>query len=253
MPERFRFIVGVDEAGRGPLAGPVVAAAVILPDNASIPGLDDSKRLTPEQRNKLFDIIGSVAISIGIGLASPEEIDAINILEATKLAAERAIIQLNPQPEFILTDALKLNDTGIPVLPIIKGDQKCRAIAAASVVAKVYRDRLMLAYHQEYPQYGFSSHKGYPTREHLRALERYGPSTIHRLSFNGVCWFDQKLVYSASFLRLKEKIKNSLRNKTGLSSIKKELNLLRDFLPKREINEFSQYIKKLKFDEGYRS
>lgn len=239
MPLGRRWIAGVDEAGRGPLAGPVVAAAVILPQDVRLPGLDDSKRLSPEKRVKLLELIGSAAVSFGIGLASAEEIDKFNILEATKLAATRALLALKPQPDFILTDALHLPDIKIPQRAIIKGDQRCRAIAAASVIAKVFRDRLMFSYHYEYPQYGFSAHKGYVTNLHIDSLQRFGPSTIHRLSFRGVCWFNKKgdLKKSSTFLRLAQKIISSSLKPRTIKRIQQEIELVRAILPACEINE----------------
>lgn len=185
----YRCIVGLDEAGRGPLAGPVVAAAVWLPTGCSLPGLDDSKQLTAECREQLFGIIRSRARAIGIGSANAEEIDRINILEATRLAMGRALAALAdsaPSPDFLLLDAIRLPACPIPQRPIIKGDALSASIAAASIVAKVTRDRLMSEYDLVYPSYRFAVHKGYGTPEHLALLAMHGPSPLHRRSFEPV-------------------------------------------------------------------
>ena len=179
----IKIICGVDEAGRGPLAGPVCAAAVILPPNVEIPGLNDSKKLTDKKRRELFPIIREMAISYGIGYASHEEIDEINILQATYLAMERALAQLDPKPDLALIDGNRAKDFGIPVKTVIKGDSLSASIAAASVLAKVSRDDLMLQLAEEYPQYGFEIHKGYGTKAHYEALRTYGHSPVHRMTF----------------------------------------------------------------------
>ena len=176
-------ICGVDEAGRGPLAGPVCAAAVILPPHLEIPGLDDSKKLSDKRRRDLFPIIKEQAIAYGIGLASHEEIDEINILQATFLAMRRAIEQLNGKAEFALIDGNRETDFGLPVKTVVKGDSLSANIAAASVLAKVTRDDIMEAMAEEYPQYGFEIHKGYGTKAHYEALRNHGPSPIHRMTF----------------------------------------------------------------------
>ena len=176
-------ICGVDEAGRGPLAGPVCAAAVILPPHLNIPGLDDSKKLTDKRRRELMPIIKEQAIAYGIGFASHEEIDEINILQATFLAMERALEQLQGKAHFALIDGNREKDFGLPVKTVVKGDSLSANIAAASVLAKVTRDDLMEAMAQEYPQYGFEIHKGYGTKAHYAALTEHGPSPIHRTSF----------------------------------------------------------------------
>ena len=176
-------ICGVDEAGRGPLAGPVCAAAVILPENLEIPGLNDSKKLTDKKRRELFPIIKEQAIAYGIGLASHEEIDEINILQATFLAMKRALAQLEGKADFALIDGNRETDFGIPVQTVVKGDSRSANIAAASVLAKVTRDDIMEAMAEEYPQYGFEIHKGYGTKAHYAALTAHGPSPIHRMSF----------------------------------------------------------------------
>ena len=179
----IRIICGVDEAGRGPLAGPVCAAAVILPPNVDISGLNDSKKLTDKRRRELFPIIKEQAVAYGIGLASHEEIDQINILQATYLAMERALAQLNIQPELALIDGNRARDFGIPVQTVVKGDSLSASIAAASILAKVTRDDLMTQAALDYPEYQFDVHKGYGTKAHYAALTEHGPSPIHRMTF----------------------------------------------------------------------
>jgi len=181
--EGYKMICGVDEAGRGPLAGPVCAAAVILPKGLVLPGLNDSKKLTDKKRRELFPIIKEQAIAYGIGLASHEEIDEINILQATYLAMERAIAQLEGKADFALIDGNRAKDFGLPVRTVVKGDSLSASIAAASVLAKVTRDNIMLEMAEKYPNYGFEVHKGYGTKAHYEALRAYGHSEIHRLSF----------------------------------------------------------------------
>ncbi len=181
--EGYALLCGVDEAGRGPLAGPVYAAAVILPRNLVIEGLNDSKKLTERKREALFDVICEKALSFGIARAEVEEIESLNILNATYLAMNRAIVQLSPQPALALIDGNRNAGIEIASRPIVKGDSKCAEIAAASVLAKVSRDRYMLNMAEEYPQYGFEAHKGYGTAAHYAALREYGPSPIHRMSF----------------------------------------------------------------------
>ena len=179
----FELICGVDEAGGGPLAGPVCAAAVILPKGLVIPGLNDSKKLSDKRRRELFPIIQQEAVSFGIAFASQEEIDEINILQATFLAMRRAMEQLNPQPEFALIDGNRETDFGVPCKTVIKGDSLSANIAAASVLAKVTRDNWMMEAAEKYPGYGFEIHKGYGTKAHYAALEKLGPCPIHRRSF----------------------------------------------------------------------
>lgn len=179
----IKLICGVDEAGRGPLAGPVCAAAVILPPHVEITGLNDSKKLTDKRRRELFPIIKEQAIAYGIGFASHEEIDEINILQATYLAMERALAQLSVKPELALIDGNRAKDFGLPVETVVKGDSRSASIAAASILAKVTRDDLMLSAAEEYPQYQFDVHKGYGTKAHYSALTEHGPSPIHRMTF----------------------------------------------------------------------
>jgi ribonuclease HII len=176
-------MAGVDEAGRGPLAGPVVAAAVILDPNRTLMNLDDSKKLSAARREKLFDVICSHAIAVGIGLATSTEIDAINILEATMLAMQRAVCDLKVAPTEVLCDGNRCPAVSYPVTAIVRGDATVACISAASIIAKVTRDRMMEELHQRHPQYGFNRHKGYPTAAHRRALAAYGPIGEHRQSF----------------------------------------------------------------------
>ncbi len=177
------LVCGVDEAGRGPLAGPVCAAAVILPVNADIPGLNDSKKLSDKKRRELFPIIQEKAIAYGIAFADEKEIDEINILQATFLAMERAVSQLSVQPDHILIDGNRNKDFGVPSSTVVHGDSLSASIAAASVLAKVTRDNVMLEMAKQYPEYGFEIHKGYGTRAHYDALQCSGPCAIHRMTF----------------------------------------------------------------------
>ncbi|MBX3306695.1 MAG: ribonuclease HII [Nitrospira sp.] len=179
----YRRIAGIDEVGRGPLAGPVVAAAVILPVRSRLVGVNDSKQLSEREREQFYIAICEQAVGTGIGWADVAEIDQLNILEATRLAMRRALEQLVPPPDYVLIDAVSLPGISIPIRPIIKGDALSISIAAASIVAKVTRDRLMASYHDMFPEYGFLSHKGYGTAEHLERLAYHGPCSIHRRSF----------------------------------------------------------------------
>ncbi len=180
----FSCICGVDEAGRGPLAGPVCAAAVILPEGAVIEGLDDSKKLTEKKRERLYDIIKETAVDYSVAYGTLEEIETVNILEATYLAMNRAIEGLSVKPDFALIDGNRVpRGIKIPCETIVKGDSKSMSVAAASVLAKVTRDRLMLEYDKKYPEYNFKKHKGYGTKEHTELIKQYGPCEIHRLSF----------------------------------------------------------------------
>ena len=177
-------ICGIDEAGRGPLAGPVVVGIAIMPENSMIEGVNDSKKVSEKKREKLYDLITQEAIAWNVGIADQNEIDEINILNATKLALTRAIDGLKIKPDLILVDALtNINTLGIPYKSIIKGDAKEYSIAAASILAKVTRDRMMREYDEIYPQYGFSGHKGYGTAKHIAAIKEYGPCILHRKSF----------------------------------------------------------------------
>ncbi|KJU83593.1 ribonuclease HII [Candidatus Magnetobacterium bavaricum] len=176
-------VAGLDEAGRGPLAGPVVAAAVVLGHGVYIEGVNDSKKLSEPRRRALFFEIVCRAKDIGVGIVDVADIDRVNILNATKTAMKKAVLQLNHPPDILLIDAVKLPDIDIKQVSIIKGDSKSASIAAASIVAKVLRDSFMLAYHQQYPQYGFNKHKGYGTKHHIEMIRAHGPCPIHRRSF----------------------------------------------------------------------
>jgi ribonuclease HII len=182
----FSFIAGVDEAGRGPLAGPVVSAAVILPSGFQAPGLNDSKQLTPKEREIFYEKISAGAVAIGIGIVDVDEIDHINILQAALLSMVIAVKNLRTPPDFLLIDGKYIIKTKYPQQAIIKGDTLCISIAAASVMAKVTRDRIMTNYHSIYPAYGFNRHKGYPTLEHREAIKAHGCCAIHRKTFKGV-------------------------------------------------------------------
>lgn len=182
--EGFSLIAGLDEAGRGPLAGPVVAAAVILPEDIKIDGLNDSKKLTPKQRERIYEEILKCAISYGIGVVSNDEVDSINVLEASKLAMQKSVMSLDKIPDLLMIDAIRLTNVHIPQKSIVKGDSKSAVIAAASIIAKVTRDVIMHEIHNIFPQYGFNQHKGYPTKQHYLAIQRYGVSPFHRKTFS---------------------------------------------------------------------
>ncbi|MDK2925871.1 MAG: ribonuclease [Bacillota bacterium] len=182
----YCHVAGIDEAGRGPLAGPVVAAAVILPPGVHLPNLNDSKQLTPREREELYPLIVEQAVAVGVGVADVYYIERYNILRATKRAMLLAVRNLPVRPDYLIIDALSLEEIEIPQESIIKGDTLSASIAAASIVAKVRRDRIMAAWEEVYPGYGFARHKGYTTREHLTALKRLGPCPLHRLSFRPV-------------------------------------------------------------------
>lgn len=178
----YRFIAGMDEAGRGPLAGPVVAACVILPEDCFLPNLNDSKKLSAQQREELQSKIKKLAVAWSVGLVNHKEIDQLNIYQATRLAMVKALRALKVRPDYLLLDALQI-DTDIPQKSIIHGDRKCASIAAASIIAKTYRDRIMEIMDDFYPEYGFKENKGYGTMRHIEALKLYGPSRVHRKSF----------------------------------------------------------------------
>lgn len=179
----YEFICGIDEAGRGPLAGPVVAGAVILPKDCRILYINDSKQLTEKKREELYEMIVEQAVSYGVGYASPERIDEINILQATYEAMREALAKLSPRPDILLNDAVTIPGVEIQQIPIIKGDAKSITIGAASILAKVTRDRLMTEYDKVFPEYGFGGNKGYGSAAHIEALKKYGPTPIHRRSF----------------------------------------------------------------------
>jgi len=179
----YKAIAGVDEVGRGPLAGPVVAAAVIMPEDFDIPGIDDSKKLSEKKREELYEIIKEKAVAYSIGIVEHEVIDEVNILQATKLAMKKAIAGLSVKPDYVLFDAVKLEEIDVPQESIIKGDAKVLAIAAASIIAKVTRDRMMVEYAKEYPWYAFEKNKGYGTKAHYEGIYAKGTCPIHRMTF----------------------------------------------------------------------
>ena len=181
--DHLGYICGIDEAGRGPLAGPVVAGAVVLPKDSQILWLNDSKKLSAKKREELYDVIMREAVAVGVGFASPARIDEINILQATYEAMREAVLKLSVKPQILLNDAVTIPGMVIPQVPIIKGDAKSVSIAAASIIAKVTRDRLMEEYDKIMPEYGFASNKGYGSKMHIEALQEYGPSPIHRKTF----------------------------------------------------------------------
>lgn len=181
--DEFSCICGIDEAGRGPFAGPVVAGAVILPKGLTIEGLNDSKQVSAKKREELYDEIKEKAVSVGIGMSSPARIDEINILQATYEAMREAIRNLGVAPDILLNDAVTIPEVSIPQVPIIKGDAKSISIGAASIIAKVTRDRLMAEYDELMPEYGFASNKGYGSAEHIATIKKYGASPIHRMTF----------------------------------------------------------------------
>ncbi len=179
----YKYICGVDEAGRGPLCGPVVAAAVILPRGVCIDGVNDSKKISEKKREKLYDDITKNAICIGVGMSDIDVIEKVNILNATKLAMKQAISNLKIMPDYVIIDGNQGIDINIPFETVIKGDSKSESIAAASIIAKVTRDRMLIEFDKQYPEYGFSKHKGYGTKEHIEAIKKYGLCKIHRPSF----------------------------------------------------------------------
>lgn len=184
--EGYHFICGCDEAGRGPLVGPVVAGAVILPENYELEGLTDSKQLSEKKREKYFPIIKQDAIAYGIGIVDAKTIDEINIYEASRLAMKKAIANMKVNPDYVLTDAMPIKDLNVPVEPIIHGDALSLSIAAASVLAKVTRDHILMELDKKYPQYEFARHKGYPTKRHLELLKLYGPTEDYRFTYRPV-------------------------------------------------------------------
>ncbi len=192
-------LAGVDEAGRGPLAGPVVAAAVVLPPGARITGVDDSKRLAPEERGRLFEVIRDRALAVGVGVVDHVTIDRINILEATRLAMAQALGALTMEPELVLTDFVAVPGLRCPQRNLVEGDRRSASVAAASIVAKVTRDRIMEEADRDWPLYGFGRHKGYATVEHREALERHGPCPLHRRTFAGI--WNQMVLFSQSELQ----------------------------------------------------
>lgn len=229
-------VAGIDEAGRGPLAGPVVAAAVIFQPGVVIDGVNDSKRLSPDARDELFDVIHERALAVAVGMADAEEIDTVNILEATRNACRRALDALAVQPASLLFDALTLAGESRPQKAVVGGDGRSQSIAAASIVAKVTRDRLMRRYAPEYPDYGFERHKGYGVARHLEVLSRIGPSTLHRLTFSGVCFFHTVCRRSRTADGLLARLAASL-SPAARDRLRSEIDSASGFLPRREIRE----------------
>jgi len=191
----FNCVAGVDEAGRGPLAGPVFAAAVILPRRARLPGLNDSKKISPQKREKLFTEIKRIARAWAMGVATVKEIDELNIYHAALLAMRRAVHRLKKKPDYVLVDGFAVPGLPVRQMPLVGGDGLSASIAAASILAKVGRDRVMDVYHRRFPQYGFDRNRGYPTRQHLNALERFGPCSIHRQNFEPIKQLLRKGIY----------------------------------------------------------
>lgn len=230
------LVAGVDEAGRGPLAGPVVAAAVIFPANArTLRGLDDSKKLSAKKRAGLEKWVRRAALTHGVGIATAQEIDVINILEATRLAARRALAQLDPVPGALITDALSFPAELRPVLAIEKGDGFSSSIAAASILAKETRDRLMDHYAQEFPGYGWEYNRGYPTPDHHAAIEQLGPTTLHRMTFAGVGFFDEELRWSRTGAALRERFRSG-------KDVLAEFQSARGSLPPLEVTELEALL-----------
>lgn len=228
----IRRIAGVDEAGRGPLAGPVVAAAVILPQDALIPGLNDSKALPPERRETLFNRIHEVGLAVAVGRADPAEIDRLNILQATYLAMRRALEGLSLPPDRVMVDGKGLPESPYPEIAVVDGDATSLSIAAASIVAKVTRDRQMVEYDRQYPVYGFAGHKGYGSPDHLRALRKHGPCLIHRRSFAGVA--NLPLARSEDFRIFAEGIAQAA-DLSQLKAIGRSIAAAREALPQDEV------------------
>lgn len=237
--KKFQRIAGVDEAGRGPLAGPVCVAACILPEKWDLPYLNDSKKLSEKKRLTLEVQIKQQAIAFSVLLAPAEEIDRLNILQATIQTAYKGLAQLNPAPDFVLTDSLRLPKLEIPHRAIDHGDALSCSIAAASILAKTHRDRLMKELDHEFPQYGFKTHKGYGSAGHCQALEDYGPSTLHRLSFNKVPNNGGELIHSKSFQTFAKQFQEC-PSFEALEAISKEIQQKKTVLPLREIAELRQ-------------
>ena len=235
----IQHIAGVDEAGRGPLAGPVVAAAVILPPDTLIPGLNDSKALSEKRREELFETIHDIALAIGIGKASPQEIDKYNIRNATHRAMCQALAALGISPDRVLIDGNAIPGSSFPEQAVIGGDRKSLSIAAASVIAKVTRDRLMIDYHAQYPAYGFAGHKGYGSADHLAALQKHGPCPIHRRSFRGVFEANR----SEDFEIFAEGIRSAM-NLDQLQAIGKTIASAGNHIPQNEVQALRTLYRK---------
>lgn len=245
MKKGYSVIGGVDEVGRGPLAGPVVAGLVVLPKNCFIQGINDSKKLSPQKREELFHIICQNAVEVQTGLATAEEIDRHNILNATKLAVERALSKSKVKLDYLLLDSLKLQNVNIPQMAIINGDNLSASIAAASIIAKVTRDHLMIKYSEEFPQYGFHRHKGYGCKIHLEAISRNGPSTLHRLTFRKIGLGQRDLIHSKSFHNFISQLNHS-KTIESLEAIGKEIAKISGFLPFREIKKLRTFYKNIR-------
>ncbi|MBM3333894.1 ribonuclease HII [Candidatus Sumerlaeota bacterium] len=234
----FERVVGIDEAGRGPLAGPVVAAAVIFPRDFRMKGLADSKKLSPKRREDLARQIRDNA-TVGVAAVFPEDIERYNILGATNLAVRAAVRYLKVQPDYFITDYLYLNWAEAPVVALEKGDARCASVAAASILAKVARDRIMTSYDSEFPGYGFAEHKGYATAAHMEALRTLGPTTIHRLTFRGTAWFNTSLRPSKTFQRLAQAIA-AMDSPQASQRVGEEIACIAPSLPERERAEIEQ-------------
>lgn len=234
----LKYVVGVDEAGRGPLAGPVVAGAVIFEPETMVPGLNDSKKLTEKQRTKLFDQINEQALAVGIGRTDPADIDRVNILEASRLAMIDALSQLSTKAEHVLIDGRPFREFPYPNTAIVRGDALSFSIAAASIMAKVTRDRLMLDFHQQYPVFEFDQHKGYPSQRHLELLRKHGPCPIHRRSFRGV----RELVeaHSQIYVELVSAVR-SAKTKSVLEAIGNRIARHANELSNMELRDIRQY------------
>ncbi len=243
LAKGYKCIGGIDEAGRGPLAGPVCAAVVIFDGATSITGVYDSKALEPEEREDLYHKIMQKAVAVGVGLACAEEIDHLNILRATKLAARRALRQLPVMPDYLLLDALTLDKVTVPQMPLTKGDARSFSIAAASIIAKVTRDRLMIGCSEEFPGYAFERHKGYGTSTHRRFISELGPCSLHRQTFLH-SWFG---VETIRYSRLHDLLCNRLYlcdNADHIHEMLTELRTHRDWLPISEWNSLTTLARK---------
>ena len=242
-------MAGIDEAGRGPIAGPVVAAAVVFDFEQRRPiGLKDSKLLPLARREKLFRQIQRSALAYGVGIVHAAEIDLVNILEATRLAALRALDQVAEQlggrrVGALVTDALDIPAALLPINPIVKGDRKSSSIAAASILAKVTRDRMMDAYHEEFPDYGWNSNRGYPTEDHLAAVNRHGPTSLHRFSFNGVGFFTTEPRRSLTFKRLSKLIAASPPTSDARLAVEAELDQCAERMPPPDVELLRERIR----------
>jgi ribonuclease HII len=238
LEQGYRHIGGIDEAGRGPLAGPVCAAVVVFDGNTRITGVYDSKELEPEEREDLYEKIMKKAVAVGVGMACAEEIDHFNILRATKLAARRALRNLSIIPGYLLLDAMTLEKVTVPQKPIVKGDSRSFSIAAASIVAKVTRDRLMTRCCDEFPGYGFSKHKGYGTPTHRRNIREHGPCTLHRQTFLGSWFGTETMRFSKLHQALCEKL-NLCQTADHVHEMVCEVKFHREWLPITEWNDLT--------------